>query len=270
MAPISIIGAPAHSPTHALATCRAHPLPCTQSPKPHTRSSWPAKPARKELLTPPLPRPQTTPPLLAFAGHFFLWSKYTFIRSLPPTAPAAALARRVCLPKIIFPVQFHSVNYQVTPQHPFHLLPFFARRWEGGGFGLVGSWRTFAPGMASWKSGSANYVRATYKREVKRRWGVLVRDVREWVPRGCGRRRARRVRRQGDVVPLWYQSTSMPCVCAARVSFLCVYPMRLPPRPQVYVRKRPHMDYVMNKVSQWLETTCSPSRCYRANGVEGW
>ena len=93
---------------------------------------------------PPPPPPPKPPPAPAPADDDDVdeFDPYTFIRSLPPTAPAAALARPVCLPKktrgthpislildldetllhssivplptydIVFPVHFNSVNYQ--------------------------------------------------------------------------------------------------------------------------------------------------------------
>ena len=91
---------------------------------------------------PPKPAPAPAPAPAADDDDVDEFDPYTFIRSLPPTAPAAALARPVCLPKktrgthpvslildldetllhssivplptydIVFPVHFNSVNYQ--------------------------------------------------------------------------------------------------------------------------------------------------------------
>jgi len=102
---------------------------------------------------PPPPPPPKPPPAPAPADDDDVdeFDPYTFIRSLPPTAPAAALARPVCLPKktrgthpislildldetllhssivplptydIVFPVHFNSVNYQVYVRKRPHM-----------------------------------------------------------------------------------------------------------------------------------------------------
>mmetsp|Transcript_1925 Transcript_1925/g.4711 ORF Transcript_1925/g.4711 Transcript_1925/m.4711 type:complete len:369 (-) Transcript_1925:272-1378(-) len=102
---------------------------------------------------PPAPKPAPAPAPAAAADDDDVdeFDPYTFIRSLPPTAPAAALARPVCLPRktrgthkislildldetllhssivplptydIVFPVHFNSVNYQVYVRKRPHM-----------------------------------------------------------------------------------------------------------------------------------------------------
>jgi len=114
--------------------------------KPDASAPAPAPPP------PPPPPPRPAPaPAPAQDEDLDEFDPYTFIRSLPPTAPPAALARPVCLPKktrgthpvslildldetllhssivplptydIVFPVHFNSVNYQVYVRKRPHM-----------------------------------------------------------------------------------------------------------------------------------------------------
>jgi hypothetical protein len=116
--------------------------------KPDEKSAAPAAPPPPP---PPKPAPAPAPAPAADDDDVDEFDPYTFIRSLPPTAPAAALARPVCLPKktrgthpvslildldetllhssivplptydIVFPVHFNSVNYQVYVRKRPHM-----------------------------------------------------------------------------------------------------------------------------------------------------
>ena len=117
--------------------------------KPDEKSAAPAAPPPPP--PPPKPAPAPAPAPAADDDDVDEFDPYTFIRSLPPTAPAAALARPVCLPKktrgthpvslildldetllhssivplptydIVFPVHFNSVNYQVYVRKRPHM-----------------------------------------------------------------------------------------------------------------------------------------------------
>jgi len=118
--------------------------------KPDEKSAAPAAPPPPPP-PPPKPAPAPAPAPAADDDDVDEFDPYTFIRSLPPTAPAAALARPVCLPKktrgthpvslildldetllhssivplptydIVFPVHFNSVNYQVYVRKRPHM-----------------------------------------------------------------------------------------------------------------------------------------------------
>jgi len=111
----------------------------------------PASTAPPPPPPPPKPAPAPAPAAASDDDDVDEFDPYTFIRSLPPTAPAAALARPVCLPRktrgthkislildldetllhssivplptydIVFPVHFNSVNYQVYVRKRPHM-----------------------------------------------------------------------------------------------------------------------------------------------------